>query len=315
MYKILNSQGLGVDGRQNELIELALTYGFDGVEVDIIDLVGRHDALGKQFACQFLQSASTDMGTFCLPFKLDGTEEEYAASIKKLDTILDLAQTLGAKQCYVKIRPTSKNFTFQENFEKHQSRLRELGDKFSATGIRIGVAVQASGFKIGEGEYKFIHTAEEILALLKTVGHESIGLCLDCWEWVVGGGTLEHLNSVDASKLITELRLADVSDGIELATATKKDRTALPGDNEGSFSFALTQQLLAAGYNGPISVATALVTFDDEVREKVVEDLSKRLDQLIAGDDPSVVIEPEMADGEAADESDMEETVAAASEG
>ena len=32
MYKILNSQGLGVAGRQNELIELALTYGFDGVD-------------------------------------------------------------------------------------------------------------------------------------------------------------------------------------------------------------------------------------------------------------------------------------------
>jgi hypothetical protein len=99
MYKILNSQGLGVAGRQNELIELALTYGFDGVEVDIDDLVGRHDALGKEFACQFLQSAKTDMGTFCLPAKLGGSDEEFNASIAKLDTIIDLANTLDAKQC------------------------------------------------------------------------------------------------------------------------------------------------------------------------------------------------------------------------
>ena len=36
MYKILNSQGLGVAGKQNELIELALTHDFHGVEVDIV---------------------------------------------------------------------------------------------------------------------------------------------------------------------------------------------------------------------------------------------------------------------------------------
>ena len=46
MYKILNSGGLGVAGKQNELIELALTHGFNGVEVDMVDLVGRHDTLG-----------------------------------------------------------------------------------------------------------------------------------------------------------------------------------------------------------------------------------------------------------------------------
>ena len=39
MYKVLNSKGLGVAGRQNELIELALTHGFQGVEIDMTDPV------------------------------------------------------------------------------------------------------------------------------------------------------------------------------------------------------------------------------------------------------------------------------------
>ena len=29
MFKILNTRGLGVGGKQNELIELALTFGFN----------------------------------------------------------------------------------------------------------------------------------------------------------------------------------------------------------------------------------------------------------------------------------------------
>ena len=70
MEKILNTQGLGVAGRQNELIELALTYKFKGVEVDMEDLVGRHDAMGKEFACQFLQSAKIELGTFQLPITI-----------------------------------------------------------------------------------------------------------------------------------------------------------------------------------------------------------------------------------------------------
>ncbi len=302
MYKILNSQGLGVAGRQNELIELALTYGFNGVEVDIEDLVGRHDALGKQFACQFLQSATTDMGTFCLPAKLGGTNVEYQASIAKLDTIVDLAATLGAKQCYVKIQPTNSHFAFRENFEQHQARLQEIGAKFEPHGIRVGVALQASGVKTAEGENQFIKTADEILTLVKTVGQANVGLCLDCWEWVVGGGTLAQLQAIDANKVLTEVRLADLIAGVELSEATKKDRTALPGDQMGSFSVSLIQHLLASAYSGPISVATATVTFNDAAREKVVQGLSKRLDQLIAGIDPAIEAEVESVDGESLDE-------------
>ena len=141
LYKILNTQGLGVAGKQNELIELALTHDFSGVEVDVVDLVGRHDALGKQFACQFLQSAEINMGTFCLPANLGGTDEEFNASIAKLDTIIDLANTLKARCCYVYIEPTSNTRAFQENFELHQSRLRAIGERLEPHGIRLGVAL------------------------------------------------------------------------------------------------------------------------------------------------------------------------------
>jgi chitinase len=41
MYKNLNATVLGVSGRQSELIELAMTYGFRGLDIDIVDLVKR----------------------------------------------------------------------------------------------------------------------------------------------------------------------------------------------------------------------------------------------------------------------------------
>jgi hypothetical protein len=36
MYKNLNTAALGITGRQSELIELALTYGFRGLDLDMV---------------------------------------------------------------------------------------------------------------------------------------------------------------------------------------------------------------------------------------------------------------------------------------
>ena len=46
MYKNLCTDGLGVSIRQNELIELALTYGYKGIEIDMEDMVGRAEKMG-----------------------------------------------------------------------------------------------------------------------------------------------------------------------------------------------------------------------------------------------------------------------------
>ncbi len=314
MYKILNSQGLGVSGRQNELIELALTHKFNGVEVDMDDLVGRHDTLGKEFACQFLQSANIDVGTFELPIDLSVSDADFAGFEPKLNTIVDLAETLGAVRCYVMIRPTSDLFAFQENFEKHRSRLFELAEKFEKHNIRIGLALQAAKAQSAKGEYKFIQSAEELLTLVKTVGHKNVGLCLNSWEWIVGGGAMDQLAEIDP-KLITEFRMADLSDEGNPAAIKISDRV-MPGDGTDSVSQKMINYLLDAGYEGPFSVASDIGMFAGAARDGVVAGLSCRLDRLIAReslkDDSEVeAIEAESEGEEIASEEVAEPVVAA----
>jgi sugar phosphate isomerase/epimerase len=319
VYKILNSRGLGVAGKQNELIELALTHGFNGVEVDMVDLVGRHDTLGKEFACQFLQSAKIDLGTFRLPINLGAPEEQYTASISKLDTILDLAKTLNAKCCYVEILANSGHFAFQENFQKHQNRLQELSEKFAGSSVRIGLALKRAVAKPSENDFKFIQNTDELLTLVKAVGQENVGICLDSWEWVVNGGTIEQLTAPGVADLITELRLADVAEGADLKSIKPSERTALPGDAADSFTVKLCKAILAGGREIPISVSTDLSTFADGARDSIVGKLSRQLDLLIAGKDPAAILQAQedAIAAEAADDSDgteVEEPVAAATE-
>ena len=303
-YKILNSGGLGVAGRQNELIELALTHKFDGVEIDMNDLVGRHDTLGKEFACQFLQSARIDLGTFDMPMDFGATDDDFATQSEKLDTIIDLAKTLGTHQCVVRVAPQAKEFAFQENFEKHSARISAIADKLQEAEISVGLFLQAS--KVGKviGDYKFIQTAEELLTLVKTIGHANVGICLDSFEWQVGDGALDQLSDLNVNETITEVRFADLASTADKADLKKSDRL-LPGDGENSFSVRLAELLREKDYQGAISVATDAATYSDINRHKVVAKLSYRLAQLVAGEDPTadpnaVAAEEEGAEGEAA---------------
>lgn len=300
MFKILNTRGLGVGGKQNELIELALTFGFNGVEVDMVDLVGRHDAMGKEFACQFLKAAKSPasegdaasggkhltIGTFRLPIELSGTDEQYAASIAKNETIIDLATELGAERCYIEIAPNCEHFSFQECFEKHQTRLQALAEQFAASGIKLGLALQTSKAEPADGTFKFVQTAEELLTLVKSVGQPNVGVCVDTWEWTLGGGTVEQL----AFDQVTEVRFADVSAEADKAAIKQSDRTALPGDQADSVCSKIAQAVVASGLPVAISASTDLSTYAGDTRDNVVKAISQHLDWFAEGQDPAAII-------------------------
>ena len=297
MYKVLNSKGLGVAGRQNELIELALTHGFQGVEIDMTDLVGRHDALGKEFACQFLQSAKMDIGTFDLPVNFGGTDAEFVASCEKLETIMDLAATLNAKRCRVRIEPNSEATPFQENLERHRERIEDIGARFEEHGIRVGLYLQASSAVEADGNYKFIQTAEEILTLVKAVGHANVGLSLDTWEWVVGSGAMDQISDLDLG-LLSEVILSDVGAEASPGSYTAADRV-LPCTGGDPFSLKLCQFLKTKSYDGAISMGTEGHMYAGAPnRHDVVGKLSGMIDKLVEGEDPTFVEEPEVEEGE-----------------
>ncbi len=278
MEKILNTTGLGVSGRQNELIELALTFKFDTVEVDMNDLIGRHDTMGKEFACQFLKSANIDIGTFVLPVDLDASDEDFNKACEKLDTILSLCETLHGKRCRVPIA-TSSDTEFQPNFERQRTRLFELGEKCAPHGMHLGLMLQSPGSN--EKGNKFIQTAEEILTLVKTVGHDNVGLFLNTWQWQASGGGMDQISEIDVNK-ITELAMADLPETADPGNIKPSDRV-MPGENEKSFSVAVFEHLKSAGYDGAISFATHLSTYTHVSRDKIINLISKRLDRLQTG--------------------------------
>ena len=131
MYKNLNSWTLGISGRQSELIELALTYGFRGIDIDIQDMIGRSESKGVEHATRFLLSAQKllRIGGFDLPVVWADDEATYKADLAKLPEIAEMAAMVGAQGCVTTVVAASASLPYQENFELHRERLAEMAER------------------------------------------------------------------------------------------------------------------------------------------------------------------------------------------
>lgn len=205
MYRNLNSAALGITGRQSELIELALTYGFDGLDLDMEAIVRRARASGIDKACRFVSSAGIRIGEFTVPIELTASEATFRSSLVELGEVAEIAASLKATSSRITVTPVSDGVPYQENFELHRARLADVAGALAPHGIRLGLALAAASSHWKDADVPFIHTTEALMTLIRTVGNPQIGLALDTWNWFVGGGSLDDLLAVSASDVVAFL--------------------------------------------------------------------------------------------------------------
>lgn len=107
MFRNLSTEGLGVSGHQSEFIELALSFGFKGIDLDLVDFQQQVQVNGLARARRLLDSAKLKIGTFRLPLVWDDTDEIYQQGLQPLAESLKLAADLGATRAVTGLcRPT-----------------------------------------------------------------------------------------------------------------------------------------------------------------------------------------------------------------
>lgn len=274
MEKVLLLRGLGTGGRQNELIELAMTHLFDSMEIDMADLLGRLEAMGKPFALQFLSSARTGVGTFRLPVDFGQTDEIYARQIAKLGSVIELASALSCKRCSVELEAGNDLRTFQENFELQTKRIGEVSKKLETAGIRIGLKMEPLGNRKPRS-FKFIENTEQLLTLIRFCGDKNVGLCLDTGEWMVTGGTPAQIASLTAERLV-EVRFSDA--GLPDGTTVIH---LLPGQASNSTAVDVAKHLRSTGYDGAVAITGHSSLFASSDRHAVVRNMQITLDLLV----------------------------------
>ncbi len=253
MFKNLNPSALGVSGHLSEVIEIALTYGFRGMDLDIEDFASRVRLQGFDYAARLIRSASKmlRLGNFTLPFDWEGEEEAFRAGMERVPEYGLVASQIGCPRCVLSISPASDQLPYHENFEVHRRRLAEIADAMASAGIRIGLRFQAAPSLRKDRTFQFIHDLDATTLLISMSGSKNVGLVIDVWDWTVSGLPVEKLRSIPVEQIVA-VQVADLPANVPIPEA-REDQRLLPGEGGGIDLVSFLRILADMGYDGPVT--------------------------------------------------------------
>ncbi|MFV2069733.1 MAG: sugar phosphate isomerase/epimerase family protein [Pirellulales bacterium] len=287
MFRNLSADGLGISGQQSELIELALSYGFQAIDLDMSEFMEEVEIYGLPHARRMLDSARIRVGQFQLPIQWDEWEEDEAKfkrELERLAKIAEIAVSLGCAHCLTTVRPASDERPYHENFEFHRRRLGEIAEVLQPHGIGLGVGFQAPAALRQGRAFQFIHTFDALVQLIKSAVAENVGAIVDTWQLHVGGGKLDEVRSLTGSQ-IAAVVLSDIAVDVDLETVDESARL-VPGDTgviDNGAALAVAGDL---GFDGPITVRASRRSFPDTKRDRVARLVRDRLDAIRSAAEP-----------------------------
>lgn len=293
MYKNLNATVLGVSGRQSELIELAMTYGFRGLDIDIVDLVKRTQRSEFDKASRYLLSSKMFVSGFDVPIDLDADDASFEKTLATLPTTIEIAGKVGARAGFVRLPAATDRLPFHEYFDVMRKRIDKIGAMFEKNNVMVGLYFSTAQENRENRQFKFVQDVESFLAFFKACTSPSVGIVVDSFNWVVGGGTFEQLESIPGNK-IAALRLADAESLPSINDASVKMRqTAGTTGVIDNVRFAST--VSKAGYQGPITSFAHASNFGGMTRDSIVAKSQDALDHVLASAGlPTFTRRPEM---------------------
>jgi sugar phosphate isomerase/epimerase len=277
MFRNLSTEGLGVSGRQSEIIELALSFGFKGIDLDLPDFQQQVQLHGMARARRLLDSAKLKFGTFRLPLVWDDTDDVYQQGIHSLAETLKLAADLGATRAITSLAPANDARPYHENFEFHRRRLTELGEALAPHGMRLGVELAAPAVPRKDRAYQFIHTLDALAMLISMIRPVNVGVVLDPWQIRAGGGTIDDAQKIGGRRIVA-VYLSDAP--VDVAPTDLKDEQRLMLGETGAIdSAAILARLAEWGFDGPVTPRAHRTPLAGMRRDQVVKLAGQRLDE------------------------------------
>lgn len=277
MYKNLNAESLGIVGRQSELIELALTFGFRSMDIDIDELVRRVERQSVEQAVRFLKGAPVSVGSFTLPESWRGDEAGFQASLVQLKSAATAAAAAETKRCIVTIEPASDMLPYHENFELHRQRLGEVASLLAEFDIQLGLDLCASPVR-RNGQFQFIQQVDELLTFFKATSSSNIGLVLDTWDWRLGGGSLQQIGELAEGQIVL-VRVADIAPAADLSVIDETQRQ-LPSEDGIVDNVGIIKLLDEHNYQGAVELNVSPALFEGVTRDDTVKQAKASLESL-----------------------------------
>ncbi|HVX12693.1 MAG TPA: TIM barrel protein [Pirellulales bacterium] len=277
MFKNLDAKALGLAATQSETIELALSFGFRGIDLDIADFAAEVKTYGLPKARRLLDSAKLKVGSFVLPIDWQ-REDGFEADLKKLAELAGLAASVGARRVVTVIEPANDERPYHQNFEFMGRRLTELGSALEAHGLKLGVGFDASAASRQGKSFEFVHDLDAMLVLLSTVHAANVGLWLDVWQVWACGASLDEVRRKLPRGQVVAVTLSDAEEGPPESADPATRR--LPGETGVIETAPLLATLAEAGYDGPVTPTPGPNQVASMRRDQLVKLAGEKLDAI-----------------------------------
>lgn len=278
MLKNFSPNALGINGRQSELIELALTYGFNGMDVDMHDMLRRSQRTNTKDAAKYLEAAKIKIGGFDLGINLDADEDSFTSQVGGLHPLSDLAKELGAKRAYVRVPAATDRLPYHEYFDIQTKRIHQIAEVLEAREIKLAIGFFAGKDRAEGKQFPFIRNVEGYLALVSGVGKGNVGYLIDTWDWIVGDGAMDQLSELPADKIIA-VRLGSLPADVDPGKANTSSRV-LP-ELAGPLNHVnVIKHLSKIGFRGPVSPSASNQSYKGQTRESIVQRAQEAVDAI-----------------------------------
>ena len=224
MFKNLNPEALGISARDSELIELVLSHGFKGLDLDLVALAEQAQTQGLDKASRLITSARLKIGSFRLPVRWHDDSPDYKAD---LEQIAGLGRDRGQAGLHADHDHDRSRAATRGPITRISSSIAAAWRKSPPCSaphkIRLGIDFIAPVHYRAERRFQFMQTFDEVLLLLRSTDSTNVGLALDTWHWHLGGGKLEQLRTLSADRIVT-VTLADAPADENAQTARLESR-------------------------------------------------------------------------------------------
>jgi len=248
-YMLLSCGRIGVKASFPESVDLAVKYGFEGVDPNAEYFSRLSDDELKRLLDE-LKSKNLRLGAAGLPVDFRKDEATFNEGLKKLPAVAATLEKAGVTRVSTWIMPCSNELTYLQNFRSHASRLRLCATILQDHGQRLGLEYVSPKTLWTSQKQPFLHTLSETKELLVAIGTDNLGVQLDSWHWFNAGENEADLLTLRNQDIVT-VDLNDAPAGIPLEKQVDSARE-LPAATGVIPVKVFLGALRKIGYDGPI---------------------------------------------------------------